>query len=39
MMHFWGFSIAFSVLAATYIIGILLMSLIEEPSRETAQDG
>jgi MFS family permease len=33
MMEFWGFSVAFSVIAFTYIIGTLLMSFVQEQPR------
>jgi MFS family permease len=33
MMEFWGFSVAFSVIAFTYIIGMLLMSFVQEQPR------
>jgi MFS family permease len=34
MMEFFGFSVAFSVIAFTYIIGMLLMSFVQEKPRE-----
>jgi hypothetical protein len=36
MMEFWGFSVAFSAIAFTYIIGMLLMSFVQEKPRVQA---
>jgi MFS transporter, FSR family, fosmidomycin resistance protein len=36
MMEFWGFSVAFSVIAFTYIIGMFLMSFVQEKPRVRA---
>ena len=36
MMEFFGFSVAFSVIAFTYIIGMFLMSFVQEKPRVPA---
>jgi hypothetical protein len=36
MMEFWGLSVAFSAIACTYIIGMLLMSFVQEQPRNRA---